>query len=395
MGTAFEFVLLKRPTATVPMSRSSSHTGRISSQDAVDYEVHSLSDAEAADVRRDEKIVPAPAMPLRLIRPTSTRDGQGPAPNLGLWGLNELEAGGSQLSGNGVTVAVLDTGIDRDHEAFSHIPSDRIEECDFTNEGNGDVDGHGTHCAGTVFGSHVGGMRIGVAPGIERALIGKVIGSNGGSTAALVAAIHWAIERGANVISMSLGWDFPEYSKRLIKAGYPADLATSKALQAYRENTTLFDVLGSLVRANSAIRQATIIVAAAGNGSQRDVDPEHSLSVEPPAASEGIISVGALGKAGGKLVIAPFSNTGPDIVAPGVDIRSACIGGGHITMSGTSMAAPHVAGAAALWIEYLRQNGRRVSPDILRSRLIGTARPVDNESQNHIGSGLVQLPPSD
>lgn len=390
-----EYVILKRhfQAITVPMSRGSSQLGP-QPEEKLDVSVQTLTEREAADIKRDPKYTMAPAMTLRLIKPKS-RKRRVTRTEKPLWGLEAIGATTTNLTGAGVVVAVLDTGIDRQHEAFSHMPPDRLEERDFTEEGNGDVDGHGTHCAGTIFGSTVNGVRIGIAPAVERALIGKVLGSEGASTASLISAIQWALESGANVISMSLGMDFPAYSKKLVKAGYPTALATSKALEAYRENTKLFDALGELIRASEAFRQAAIVIAAAGNASERDVDPEHVISVEPPATSDEILSVGAVARIDGSFEIAPFSNTGPNIVAPGVDIPSAQAGGGMADMSGTSMATPHVAGAAALWVEYLVTKKRRISLDILHAKLTGTALPIDAANQSDVGLGLIQVPPND
>ncbi|UUZ52799.1 S8 family serine peptidase [Massilia sp. H-1] len=90
---------------------------------------------------------------------------------------------------------------------------------DFTGDGNGDGHGHGTHCAGTIFGRAVNGIRIGVAPGVTRALIGKVLDSDGGgSSDNIVEAMLWAVEQGAHVISMSIGMDFGGYVKQLTDA---------------------------------------------------------------------------------------------------------------------------------------------------------------------------------
>jgi subtilisin family serine protease len=104
-----------------------------------------------------------------------------------------------------------------------------ITERDFTGEGNGDLEGHGTHCAGTIFGRDVSSTRIGVARGVKTALIGKVLGSQGGSSESIVTAIQWAVDNGAHVISMSLGMDFPGFQKQLQQSGLPPELATSLA----------------------------------------------------------------------------------------------------------------------------------------------------------------------
>ena len=92
---------------------------------------------------------------------------------------------------------MLDTGIDTEHPAFGGV--DLVQK-DFTGLGNGDRDGHGTHFAGTFFGRDIDGVRIGVARGVQTALIGKVLGPEGGDTNMLARAIHWAHEGGARLL---------------------------------------------------------------------------------------------------------------------------------------------------------------------------------------------------
>ncbi|MGH9323713.1 MAG: S8 family peptidase, partial [Vicinamibacteria bacterium] len=293
----------------------------------------------------------------------------------------------------GVTVAVLDTGIDAQHEAFR---GKTIVQKDFTGEGDGDGNGHGTHCAGTVFGGEVAGQRIGVAPGVGRALIGKVLNRRGsGSTEQLLDGVLWAAREGANVISMSIGLDFPGLVKRLIDSGLQVEPATSKALAAYRDNVRLFDKLAELLSAQSAMLSKTMIVAAGGNESRR---PAFEIATAPPAAADGIVAVGAVGRTGDALTdlrIATFSNTGPDIAAPGVGVVSAKVGGGVRALDGTSMATPHVAGVTALWIEKIQERNPSFKMSEIEGRLVGqatSAMMAADEDPADLGAGLVQAP---
>jgi subtilisin family serine protease len=266
----------------------------------------------------------------------------------------------------------------------------------FTAAGDDDEHGHGTHCAGTIFGRNTNGTRIGVAPGVTKALIGKVLGQGGGSSDKIADAILWAVENGAHVISMSLGIDFPGLVKRLIDNGFPPELASSRALEAYRLNVQLFEKLASLVRGRAAFSgQPTLLVAAAGNESERDINPDFEIAVSPPAVSEGMISVAALGQGDpAGLTIASFSNTGANLSGPGVAIVSAKRGGGLASMSGTSMATPHVAGVAALWAEKITQT-RTLNAFEWLGRLTGSAASTSLKpgfDPFDVGAGLAMAP---
>jgi subtilisin family serine protease len=353
-----------------------------------------LNIRDVEEIKRDPKTVAiAPVMPVQLIAPMDF-----PASNVPLtqdsiaWGVQAVGAADSAFTGKGVTVAILDTGIDLTHPAFKGV---EFIVRNFTSDGDGETDvtdnnGHGTHCAGTIFGRNGDYGRIGVATGVERVLIAKVIGSQGGDSEQVVNAIQWAAEQGADIISMSLGIDYPGKVKQLEKV-LPTELAVSRALEGYRANVILFDRLSSLMRSRKIL-----IIGAAGNESKKDVNPEFEVGVSPPAVAEGIVSVAALKQVtdGPKLDIAPFSNVGSNVAAPGVGILSAQVGGGVKMLSGTSMATPHVAGVAALWIEELRGKGG-FNYSALVGKLIGNAVNnvfVPGFDLLDVGTGLVKAP---
>jgi subtilisin family serine protease len=357
-------------------------------------DVNSLDKNAVMRYSRDPSIMGiAPIIPVRLMKPFKVKT----ADKMSLqttWGIQATLADKSPYDGSDVVVAVLDTGIDSKHPTFKGV---KLIEKDFTGEGKGDKNGHGTHCAGTIFGQDVNGNRIGIARGIKKALIGKVLGEKGGGTTdMIIQAMQWAVDNGAHVISMSLGIDFPGYVAEMVKKGMPAALATSKALEAYRSNINMFQAIATLIRTQSegGIYQPVAILAAAGNESQRDVRPSFEIAVSPPAVSEGFISVGAIGKTGNSYYVAPFSNTGVNISGPGVDIISAKTGGGLESMSGTSMATPHLAGLAALWADKLIRSGQ-LNSMLLTSKLIGSGSTKGfkaNTDPVDIGGGLAMAP---
>jgi len=162
----------------------------------------SLNKREVNNLRRDPTVIGfAPPMPLKLIEPIDSETEEEAAVTEITWGLLATGAAESPYTGKGATVAVLDTGIDATHPAFAGVD---LQQRDFSGDGDGDSNGHGTHVAGTIFGQEVNGFRFGVAPGVQRALIGKVLGDDGsGSSEWLYNALLWASGQGAHAINMS------------------------------------------------------------------------------------------------------------------------------------------------------------------------------------------------
>ena len=352
--------------------------------------VESLTPMDAADARRAPGVEVAPLLPMKLVEPVTTLAAPMPVSPGSAWGVDAVGAIESPFTGAGIKVAVLDTGIDAGHEAFEGL---RITQRDFTGEGDGDRVGHGTHCAGIIAGREFNGYRYGVAPGIDELLVGKVAGTQGGSTDALMKAILWALDSGAHVMSMSLGLDFPGLVARWTEKGLALQPATSRALEGYRDSLRLFGTLADVIRASGPYGHSALVIAAAGNESQRGAAAPYTIGVAPPAASEGFIAVGALRRTpDGALGVADFSNTGATVAAPGVDILSAKTGGGFIVMSGTSTAVPHVAGVAALWGESLLASTRRIDFGLLHSRLTGTGQELAGVAVIDAGAGLVRAP---
>ena len=260
-------------------------------------------------------------------------------PYLGsLWGMSAINAPGAwdvNTGSSGVTVAVVDTGIEYTHPDLAanmaintaEVPSNGLDD-----DGNGFVDDvygydfinndanpmddnfHGTHCAGTIGAVGNNGVGVvGVAWDVKLMPIKVLSGTGSGSIATVAAGINYAVSRGVKIVSMSLG--------------------TSSYSQ------TLEDAV------KNARQHGTLIVAAAGNSGQNsDLYPLY------PAAStqDNVISVAASTQTDG---LASFSNFGAnsvDIAAPGVNILSTTLSQGYTYASGTSMATPHVAGMAAI-----------------------------------------------
>jgi subtilisin family serine protease len=304
-------------------------------------------------------------------------------------GLVAVGAHTTPFSGQGVTVAVLDTGINESHGAFG---GKIIVKKDFTGEGTNDedardYDGHGTHCAATICGGTVGDIRVGVAVGAAKLCIAKVLGNSGGTLEMLLKGLFWAVlDQNASVVSMSLSYDLPGNTERLIAKGVRPAVATQVAM---RQQSDIIKGISTLKAFLESRSPNVVFVAATGNESER---PEFVLDAGLPAAE--LFSVGAVGLAGDKWDIAPFSNGRAQVVAPGVDVISAALDGGWAVMSGTSMATPHVAGVAALWTEKLRNEGALNVPESVRSALQSHAvkRVLLTTDINATGVGMVQAP---
>jgi subtilisin len=263
------------------------------------------------------------------------------------WGLNACRVPQSTRDGNGIRVAVLDTGFDLGHPEFA---GRSITSKSFVGQPVQDLHGHGTHTTGTACGpnSPAGAIqRYGVACKSQM-FVGKILTNTGtGTQGETLAGINWAVVNRCAVISMSIG------------AKIPVQPAYTAAGQA-------------------ALNNGCLIIAAAGNSSPGPT--------EAPGNSPTVLAVGAVDI---NLRPAPFSCQGKvDLAGPGVNIFSSWIRPLlHNTISGTSMATPHVAGCAALWA----QSNAGLRGASLRARLLATARKLPFAA-SLVGNGLVQAP---
>lgn len=298
--------------------------------------------------------------------------------------------------GEGIKIAVIDSGVDATHEAFKFANgTSRIaawancatttNECDTTGEAF-DNGGHGTHVAGTAVGSSTyvdpawgAYQETGVAPGATLFAVKFLGGAGGGSFEAAIKAVQWSFDNGADITSNS----------------WAAGCSSSESL---------------LQLVNQLTALGMVSVFAAGNSGP------NNATIGGPACADAAISVGAVDT---DYQIADFSSRGPcsdpttetgqricpDVVAKGVDVRSAvprgncllCHSSGYLPISGTSMAAPHVAGALALTEQMKRHytgEGWDTPKGTEKEVLKESALPVllDGESPNDVyGWGHPQI----
>lgn len=301
------------------------------------------------------------------------------------WGVSRIGAlsawGAYEARGKGVKVALLDTGVDATHPDLDGKVTAWSE---FDSEGEKifgsvphDTDQHGTHCAGTIVGGNTSGAWIGVAPEAELLAALVLNGDKGGTPAQVLAGMQWAIDNDVDVISMSLGSLTLE-----LEAPGPYTEALLTAL-----------LLG-----------IPIVTAIGNEGSQTTGSPGNDYFA---------FSVGATdfwdrpaGFSGGRTHMVrqsaflnpmdlPLVYSKPELSAPGVAIRSSVTKGKWASFNGTSMAAPHVAGAIALLLsatEIKNKVPREERAFLLQDLLTGSVEELGESGQDHrFGFGRVDV----
>jgi len=291
------------------------------------------------------------------------------------WGVNATGAlatwGAYGARGSGLTVGVLDTGVDAQHpdlqgkvSAFAEFEQNGDEVPGATVRDDGE---HGTHVCGTVAGGNDSGEWIGCAPDAQLA-VGMVLRGGFGTDAQILAGMEWAIAQDVDVISMSLG-------------GLSFDP----------------NVLDTYTRTMLTAAQVGIpVVAAIGNdGDQTSGSPGNDFFALAVGATD--LEDEAAGFSAGRTQVIrdsafinpdflPLVFSKPDISAPGVAVRSAVPGGGYETWNGTSMATPHVAGAVALLLGATDLRDEVPTTElafVLRDLLTGSVEELGEAGQDH------------
>jgi subtilisin len=313
---------------------------------------------ELRDKVAGEKIAPAEVAPV-----VAAAYGE----SMHTWGLQATGAHTSPFDGRGINLAILDTGFNFQHPDFQGGIAPTAFASFIAGESASDAHGHGTHTAGTAAGprTRTSGPGYGVANRVQL-YIGKVLGNSGtGSTAQILEGIRWALQNGCQVINMSLA--------RRIGLNETTHSAAYETV------------------AQHALQQGTLIIAAAGNFSSR---PALTWPVCEPANSPSIMAVGAIDEfdrtaafsCGGTSATPAAARV--DIAGPGVRVYSSYKQPElYSTVNGTSMAAPHVAGIAALYAQ--------ASPTFrgaeLWTQLVRTTRRLPLPPED-VGFGLVRAP---
>ena len=315
--------------------------------DATVINVDNAKSLESAlkSINQDDSVISVQVdQKVSLLAPTVTSFVRAAAPdkaykqwNYSILRLDEINA---SLTGTGITVAVIDSGVNRTGYELDGV--NVVNGCDWvisptnvcTGFGDNDENGHGTHVAGIIAAKNDGKGITGVAPGVTILPLRVLDANGGGYLSDVAAAIDYAVDKKAKVINMSLG------------------------------GTSDFSLIRQAV--SRAVAAGVIVVAAAGNSGP-------TAAPSYPAAYDEVIAVAATTEL---KTIATYSNGGNyiDVAAPGSAILSSWpTGTGYARLSGTSMAAPHVAGLAALLLQKNVLSAELSTPTAVKNQIESTS----------------------
>ena len=260
------------------------------------------------------------------------------------WGVKRIGAPSvwQDTTGKGVRVGIIDTGVDLDHPDLK----DNVKMAGWVLDCQNIVDdnGHGSHVAGTIAALDNDIGVVGVAPKVQIYAVKAFTKSGRGNVSDVIEGLNWCVENKVQVINMSFGFKNSKALEKAIK-------------EVYKRNI--------------------VMVAAAGNSGGNN-------NVMYPAGYPEVIAVAA---SNSDDKVAWFSSGGPqiDVMAPGAGILSTYKDGGYKTMSGTSMASPHVAAACALLL-----SKSKLDPKAVKQVIIDTARDLGH-SKTKQGAGLIDI----
>ena len=300
----------------------------------------------AAKIPVARLVAPLDVSPIRPIR---RRQIARPSAQVS-WGIQRLKIDrlwNQGVTGSNVLIGHVDTGVDSTHSTLTGA----VRDFAFIDDSGQvdpfqiipfDADDHGTHTAGTIAGRPAGGFHVGVAPGALLLSAGVI--ESGTVSSRLISGLAWVVDHGAQIVNVSLGVrgydeDFLPLTRRLREIG-------------------------------------VLPVFAVGNEG-----PNTSRS---PGNYDEAVSVGAIDNTPALAAFSSYeqiehARTVPDLVAPGDDIESAMPGGGYQSMSGTSMAAPHISGLAALLLQAAPGSSEdQIESAIFRSCVPPSAGPLDS-----------------
>ncbi|MBE0523525.1 MAG: S8 family serine peptidase [Methanosarcinales archaeon] len=310
--------------------------------------------------RREDVAEIIPDFVVHLVEEPSIQGEAGILSGTPVWGVEKINATDvwdMGFNGTGINVSIIDTGINYSHP---DLQANYKLGYDFVNNDQDPMDdeGHGTHVAGTVSGTGVEGYKTGVAPGANL-FAAKVLDSDGdGNYSDIIEGVGWSVANGADVVSLSFGG--PHES----------------SMTAMVNNTIAAGVLPVIAAGNDGRNGSSTIMCPG--------DEINATTVGATDSNDNNASFSSIGPVN----LSSETYIKPDVVAPGLKILSTSWLGGYINKSGTSMATPHVSGAAALILQAYPD----MSPLEVKQLLEYTAVDLGTSGKdNYYGSGRIDV----